>query len=371
MRRVSLHPARRAFFACCLAGLAWSTQAEPVCRVAFDMGSSGIRAGADTAKATPRAEIDVLADVVADGRIDSTVDDTITALRTLPAKGGFTAACAHVGGGFSAWRLALRQGGGTVVAGLLADIRVRSGVALLVIPQEVEGRYGYVAAQRTLGPTLRTRHVLDIGGGSLQVAAADAGRGVELGQKSWNELLCDWLRGRAGRCALEALDEPALRRARALAAQRLAGLAALNADDGLTAISRPVTRGIHPALRALADSGHIDPVLVRDDGFDAAAPSAALAVLAPLDLARRQELSGLGKSFAPFLVSDLLLVEGILRGTGAPRVASIEASITNLPGLLADSRAFAWAEHHDCYLARLRELGEAAYDADPARCPTH
>lgn len=360
--------ARRAFIAFCLAGLAWSVQAEPACRVAFDMGSSGIRAGADVVKAAPRAEIDVLADVAADGRIDSTVDDTVAALRALPAEGGFPVACVRVGGGFSAWRLALRQGGGARVADLLADIRARSGVALLVIPQEVEGRYGHVAARKALGPALRTRHVLDIGGGSLQVAAADAGRGVELGQKSWNELLCDWLRGRAGRCALEALDEPALRRARALAAQRLAGLAALNADDGLTAISRPVTRGVHPALQALVRSGHLAPALVRDDGFDAAAPSAALALLAPLDLARRQELSGLGRNFVSFLVSDLLLVEGILRATGAPRVASIEASITNLPGLLDDARAFAWAEHHDCYLARLRELGEAAYSADPARC---
>ncbi len=136
----------------------------------------------------------------------------------------------------------------------------------------------------------------------------------------------------------------------------------------LTAISRPVTRGIHPALQRLAQAGSIDPALVDAQGFAAAAVTAALAVLAPIGSEARAQATGLGARFAPYLLSDLLLTEGILRATDAARLEVDESAVTNLPGLLADERAFAWAARHDCYLARLRELGEAAYTDDPARC---
>jgi exopolyphosphatase/pppGpp-phosphohydrolase len=327
--------------------------------------------------ATPRVDIDVLADVVADGRIDATLDDTLIALRELPARGGFPTGCRRLGGGFSAWRLALQQGGGATMAALLADIRERSGVALLVIPQEVEGRYAYLAAQQALGPALRTSHILDIGGGSLQVAGAASGWGAALGQKAWKGLLCEALHGRRTPCAIGALDAASLARARELAALQLAPLAASLANSlttappnppTLTAISRPVTRGIHPALQRLAAARLIDPSLLDAQGFAAPALGAALAVLAPLGSEARQRLTGLSATFVPYLLSDLLLTEAVLRATGASRLDVAESAVSNLPGLLADERAYAWAARHDCYLARLRELGEAAYTADPARC---
>lgn len=332
------------------------------------MGSSGVRAGTDKAAAMPQADIDVLADVVADGRIDTTLAETVTALRELPARGGFPAGCTRLGGGFAAWRLGLQRGGGDAMATLLADIRERSGVAVLVIPQEVEGRYAYLAAQRTLGTALRTDYILDIGGGSLQVAGAGSGWGAALGQKLWKGMLCELLReGKS--CALGALDDTALSRARDLAARQFAALAAsLPGPVTMTAISRPVTRGIHPALQRLAQGGRIDPALVDAQGFAATAVTAALAVLAPMSSEQRALATGLAGRFAPYLLSDLLLTEDILRATNAARLEVAESALNNLPGLLADERAFAWAARHDCYLTRLRELGEAAYAADPAHC---
>jgi hypothetical protein len=179
----------------CAGWLALTACAADDCRIAFDMGSSGVRAGADKAAAMPQVDIDVLADVVADGRIDSTLADTMVALRELPARGGFPTGCTSLAGGFSAWRLALQRGGSDAMAMLLADIRQRSGVALLVIPQEVEGRYGYLATQRALGPALRTTHILDIGGGSLQVASSASGWGAaptpqERGTSDHSPCLC-------------------------------------------------------------------------------------------------------------------------------------------------------------------------------------
>lgn len=366
-------PARPRFAAAlglfCASWLAFAACAADDCRIAFDMGSSGVRAGSNQATAQPRVDIDVLADVVADGRIDTTLDDTVLALRELPQRGGFPAACTRFGGGFSAWRLALQQGGGGAMAALLAAIRARSGVALLVIPQEVEGRYAYLAAQQALGPALRTTHILDIGGGSLQVAAATFSWGAALGQKAWKGLWCEALHGRRTPCAIGAVDAETLSRARELAARQLAPLAAsLPGPITLTAISRPVTRGIHPALQRLAAARLIDPALVDGQGFAAPALAAALTVLAPMNRDARQHATGLSAAFVPYLLSDLLLTEAVLRASGAPRLDVAESTVSNLPGLLADERAHAWASRHDCYLARLRELGEEAYAADPARC---
>jgi hypothetical protein len=47
----------------------------------------------------------------------------------------------------------------------------------------------------------------------------------------------------------------------------------------------------------------------------------------------------------------------------------LEADLTNLPGLLADERAYRWADNYACYLSRLDEMGLAAYASDPASCP--
>ncbi len=65
----------------------------------------------------------------------------------------------------------------------------------------------------------------------------------------------------------------------------------------------------------------------------------------------------------------MLLVEGLLLATGGETLAVAEIDLTNIPGLLADDKAFAWPAHYGCYLDRLRSLGLAAYASDPASCP--
>jgi len=53
---------------------------------------------------------------------------------------------------------------------------------------------------------------------------------------------------------------------------------------------------------------------------------------------------------------------------GLTSLSLAEAAINNLPALLRDERAFEWAKRHACYVQRLRDLGPAAYFADPADC---
>ena len=64
----------------------------------------------------------------------------------------------------------------------------------------------------------------------------------------------------------------------------------------------------------------------------------------------------------------MLLVEGLMRATGDQDLYIADVDLTNLPGLLADDRAFEWAENYGCYLDRLRRLGLDAYASDPASC---
>lgn len=354
---------------CCLFFL--PAAAEETCRIAFDIGSSGIRAGSDASPATARADIDYLRDVWADRRIDATLPATVQALRDLPRQAGFPEGCGRVAGTFSAWRLALEQGSGEELAATLAALHRQTGVAVLIVPQRAEGRYGYVAARRGLGGRLRTTHIVDIGGGSLQLAGADTAWGGPLGQKVWNRLLCDRLRaGDSAACALPALDEDELARARRLLAERLRDAAAgLGGPVSLTAISRPVSQGVYPALKRLLADGALPPDAVDADGFRLGAVQAAIARLAPLDADERMRQTGARRPFSAYLMSDLLLVEGLLLATGAERLEVAELDLSNVPGLLADDRAFAWADHYACYLDRLRAVGEAAYDADPAACP--
>ncbi len=173
--------------------LAVSASADESCRIAFDMGSSGVRAGASGSDTTIRTEIDYLGPLWAGRGLEETVAPTIAALRELPEKGSFSPGCKRVGGGFSAWRLALQQNG-EQLATTLAGIRAASGTAVLVIPQVQEGAYGYFGARQLLGERLGTTHVLDIGGGSLQVAGEKTSYGEALGQKIWHRHLCQEIR---------------------------------------------------------------------------------------------------------------------------------------------------------------------------------
>lgn len=351
-----------------LAGLACAllplvANAGEGCRIAFDMGSSGIRAGVSGSSTTLRADIDYLTPLWSGRGLEETVPLTIAALRELPTKTGFPADCRRVGGGFSAWRLALEQDAGAL-AGTLARIRAASGVAVLVMPQQVEGAYGYFGARQALGPRLTSSHVLDIGGGSLQLAGIKKSFGAALGQQAWHRLLCQALRSSTdATCALAPLSRVELAKARQLAAAQLADVStALAGPVSLTAISRPVSRGVLPAVRRFGNPDGASDSLRRRD------LSMAIERLAPLAPEASASLLGISPHFAAYLLSDLLLVEGILKRSHSDRLHVAEADITNLPGLLADDRAFAWSEHYTCYLQRLQSMGLSAYASDPATC---
>lgn len=333
---------------------------EAACRVAFDVGSSGIRAGTADGMATARVDIDYLSPLWAGRTLDETEAPTVRAFAELP--GSEQAGCAKVAGGFSAWRLALETQPDDTVR-LLSRILDASGVPLFVIPQPIEGAYGYYGAGQQLGKRLKTSHILDIGGGSLQIAGHRHSYGEALGQKVWHRLLCQAMRNEDDRCRLQPMTADELALARKFAEERLQGVRrALPQPVTMTAISRPVTRGVQPAVARLIG-------LQNPQHLPKKALTAAIDKLAPLSEAQTAAATGTALDRVSRLFSDMLLVEALLRATGGKSLAVAEIDLTNVPGLLADERAFGWSAHYRCYLARLRTQGEAAYVSDPASCP--
>lgn len=354
---------------CCVIGLSAATVAhagDDECRIAFDVGSSGIRVGASGSAGTARVDIDYLTPLWEGRGLGQIIAPTAAALQGLPLQARLDPACAKMAGGFSAWRLAWSQIPAQTVSAL-AQIHAASGVALLVIPQTIEGRYGYTAARQKLGDQLQTSHILDIGGGSLQVAGESSSYGQALGQKFWHRILCQQLRPDAPLpCTLQPLDAPALTTARRVLQEKLQDLpAALPAPITMTAISRPVTQGVRMAVQqalALKSGGQNGGLLQR------AELSAAIEQLAPLSLADTVQHTGIPAAYAGYVLSDMLLVEGILQATAGQSVHLQEVRVANVPGLLADTQAFAWASRYSCYLQRLQHSGPEAYFSDPHTC---
>ncbi|MBC7500252.1 MAG: hypothetical protein H7315_07125, partial [Herminiimonas sp.] len=292
-----------------------ASHASEPCRIAFDIGSSGIRAGASNSDVITRANIDYLAALRVGGSLDQTVAPTVAAFRGLTEQGGFATDCLRVGGGYSAWRLALQQDTGNVIANL-ATIKQASGVAVLVIPQNVEGGYGFFGARQLLGDRLVTSHVLDIGGGSLQIAGERTSFGDALGQKLWHQQLCLALRDTKEQpCVLApmAKDERAI--ARALLAQKLDGIRmALPDQITITAVSRPVTQGVAPAVARLLSKPPGQPVL------SGAELASAIEQIGDLTLEETALSLGIPVEYAAYLLSDMLLVEGLLQATATDQL---------------------------------------------------
>jgi len=333
------------------------------CRVAYDIGSSGIRAGASNSDMTTRSSIDYLASLRESGSLDGTVAPSIAALTEPFRKGLFDAACARVGGGFSAWRLALQQDVGKLIPDLMR-IRAASGVAVIVVPQDVEGAYGYVGARKLLGSRLATSHVLDIGGGSLQVSGEKSSFGDAIGQKLWHQQACRALEKPAGLpCRLSPMTGDELATLRALLAKRLQAVGtALSGPVTMTAISRPVTHGVAPAVERLIGLPHGQTKVSRSD------LGLAIAQVAGMTPDATATRLGIAPAYAAYLLSDMLLVEGLMQATGAAELQVAEIDLTNIPGLLADDRAYRWADDYGCYLLRLARDGLDAYGSDPASC---
>lgn len=351
----------------CLAILLASgtAQAADECRVAFDIGSSGIRTGSTVSTAGARTSINYLDPIWEGLGIDQTIAPTIVALRDLPGSSGFPDHCVRVAGGFSAWRLALEQSPHQLPH-VLAHIKQESGVAILVIPQHQEGRYGYLGAQRRQGEKLRTSHILDIGGGSLQIAGELHSYGEMLGQKAWRRALCQAIRQSASStCTLQPMTHGDLATARSLAIDKLHGLGnALPVGQiTMTAISRPVTRGVYPAMAQLF------PDYALQQTLSLAMLTGVINDLAPLTLDETISRTRQAATHIGDLIPTMLLLEAILQTSATPQLQIAEIDLNNLPGLLDDDRAYAWQRNYSCYLDRLQAQGISAYDSDPSTCP--
>ena len=341
-----------------------AAHAESECRLAFDIGSSGVRVGASNSVAEAHADIDYLSPLWAGRGLDDTWIPTAAALKKLPVEAGFSAECDRVAGAFSAWRLAWQQAAADTTV-LMARLQANTHVAVLVMPQSVEGAYAYASARQVLGTQLTSSHVLDIGGGSMQIAGARTTFGQALGQKSWHQVLCATLRQSAlASCDLQPMSAADLRRTRRLLDDKFNSMAAtLGPLTTLTAISRPVTRGVAPAVRLLAakKTESTDPLSAQDI-------SAAISQMAGLSSDKTAELVHAQPAYATYLVSDMLLLEGVLRATGGAEIQVIEGTLSILPALLADNKAFQWTARYGCYLERFNVSGPDAYFSDPATC---
>jgi hypothetical protein len=345
-----------------LSGL--SAHAATSCRIAFDIGSSGVRAGASNNAAVAHVDIDYLAPLWAGRSLEDTFNPTAIALKNLPLGAGFSARCVRGAAGFSAWRLAWQQAASETAA-LMARLQADTRVAVLVMPQSVEGAYAYASARDVLGARLATSHVLDIGGGSFQIAGARSTYGQALGQKSWRQVLCASLRqSTVPVCDLQPMSTEDLQAARLTLDEKFIGItAALEPSTTLTAISRPITRGVAPAVRLLVSgkTGSSDVLSAKD-------LSAAITAMATLSSEKIATQTGTPPSYAAYLLSDMLLLEGLLRATGGADIKVIEGTLSILPALLADDKAFRWSARYGCYLERFKVTGPDAYFSDPATC---
>ncbi|MBF0214799.1 MAG: hypothetical protein HQM00_14770 [Magnetococcales bacterium] len=356
--------------------------ADETCRIAFDVGSSGIRVGASKQDEQAKVSIDYLEDVWPDRIIDRTVTPTIEAFISLPKKAGLPTDCRAVAGGYSAWRFALQQGDPTRLIDTLRQIHEQTQVPLFIIPQDIEGMHGHLAARNALGERLKTPFTLDMGGGSLQIASQTSGWGTDLGQKAWRKLFCEQIKKSLDPlCAPNPVGRASLTETARLLTPRLAEAQKMvGVGMPITAISAPVVKMIHPVLRFLASRQALIPAAgVDETGFDRAALTAAIALLAPMDDAALAKLLTLPADegtppvcearFLPTLVTDMLLIHTLMTGLEIERLEVALAPVTNVPGLLADPHAAAWADHYACYLRTLGTLGIEAFRGDPASCP--
>ncbi|MBF0185707.1 MAG: hypothetical protein HQM06_15155 [Magnetococcales bacterium] len=363
-----------------LSGASQGVRAEESCWLGYDVGSSGIRVAMLDSGHSAKIALDFLSFVWRDNHLQAAIPATVEALQRLPREAGLPEGCVAVAGGYSAWRLAVARSGPAQVAETLQAIAGQSGVYFFIIPQDVEGGYGYQAVQRQMGNRLTTPIVLDIGGGSLQFAGAASGWGTDLGQKSWRKRVCQQIKQDPDpNCRPNPVGLQALPQGRdLLAAEVAAAQAVLGSGFTVSALSAPVTRSIYPILAHLSAQGLLAGS-VDAQGFERTALASAFRLLATLDEEQLRQMLGQCQSNPlrkaceqPFLsthVTDMLLLLLFMEGLDLQRMEVIEAEMNNVPGLLQDPRVRQWSKNYSCYLTRLRQHGVDAFKEESSHCP--
>ena len=142
----------------------------------LDVGSNTVhllvvdahRGGRPTPMASEKTELRLAERIDAAGRLTDDGADALVAPVRRAAAAAAAAGCVEV---LAFATSALRDA--TNCAAVTARVRAETGVALQLLPGEDEARYTFLAARRWCGWSAGRLLVLDIGGGSLELAAGD------------------------------------------------------------------------------------------------------------------------------------------------------------------------------------------------------
>lgn len=339
--------------ASCASGGQVNEQDRP-CVVAFDMGSSGVRAGENLSDKQAEQRFDYFTLFANTGSLNASEAQLTDSFKNLPVRAKLNSSCKRIGGGFSVWRMA-QSGEPDQLNAMLQRLYENTGVAVFVIPQHREGHYAFQAAKAKLGDLLDSSHILDIGGGSFQVAGADTGFGLQLGQKSIYQVLCKRLRAirnslEGNECQLEVLSIFERDTLRQYMQQYLqAHLVSSNCKksqcpQSLTAISKPVTKGVYPLLTKLEVSEATGVISFKDLNL-------AVNTVSTMKLSDLSLRLGTHSEFNKYLISDLIFLEALSRWLNLEKFKVAEVDVNNVYGLTRDPVLLSLSDQFPCYLS--------------------
>ncbi len=189
---------------------------------------------------------------------------------------------------------------------VLARVQTETGVELQVLTGAEEARLTFLAARRWFGWSAGKLLVLDIGGGSLEIAYGideqpDAAVSLPLGA---GRLTAGWLPGDPP----AAEDIRALRRhVRAQIARTVGEFARFGAPDHVVATSKTFRQLARIAGAARSADGPYTQRQLKRESLEAWVPR-----LAGMTSARRAELPGVSEGRASQLVAGALVAEGAM-----------------------------------------------------------
>ncbi|MFF9274827.1 Ppx/GppA phosphatase family protein [Streptomyces griseosporeus] len=189
---------------------------------------------------------------------------------------------------------------------VLARVRAETGVELQVLTGEEEARLTFLAARRWFGWSAGKLLVLDIGGGSLEIAYGideepDAAVSLPLGA---GRLTASWLPGDPP----DAEDVRALRRhVRAQIARTVGEFSRFGAPDHVVATSKTFKQLARLAGAARSAEGLYVQRELKRESLEAWVPK-----LAAMTAEQRAELPGVSEGRAGQLVAGALVAEGAM-----------------------------------------------------------